>query len=258
MGVNRELDRAAWLGTVDDFIRSDLDSWIQSLVSFHQYRFTDAVHASQVDAWINSFRVLKGALSELVDYNHNAARATLIFEYMLPREGGRRPDVLLLAGDRVIVIEFKDFAKPLQAHVDQVAAYARDLSHYHEATHGREVVAILVLTLGKGINDLVDQVRIVDADSLAGVLAAHTRNDLEDPIDPVEWLNADYAPLPSLVQAARTIFEHEPLPSIRRAASEGIPEAVGSLMQIAQEAERTGSRHLALVHNQATSLGMAR
>jgi hypothetical protein len=39
-------------------------------------------------------------------------------------------------------------------------------------------------------------------------------------------LDAEYAPLPSLVIAARSISRHEPLPQIQRAQSAGIPETV--------------------------------
>jgi DNA helicase IV len=60
-------------------------------------------------------------------------------------------------------------------------------------------------------------------------------------------VEADYEPLPALVAAARRIFEHEPLPQIRRARSAGIPEALESLQRIAGQAQRSGERHLALV-----------
>jgi len=50
-----------------------------------------------------------------------------------------------------------------------------------------------------------------------------------------------------LVAAARRIFEHEPLPQIKRAASAGIPQALASLQRTAREAQRKHERHLALV-----------
>ena len=44
------------------------------------------------------------------------------------------------------------------------------------------------------------------------------------------WIDADYSPLPSLVTAARRIFEHEPLPQIRKAQSAGIPDTIAKLV----------------------------
>jgi hypothetical protein len=60
-------------------------------------------------------------------------------------------------------------------------------------------------------------------------------------------LLSDYVPLPNLVEAARTIFRHEPLPQIRRAQSAGIPETIAELLRIADEAQNRQERHLALV-----------
>jgi hypothetical protein len=70
----------------------------------------------------------------------------IAFEYELPRERGRRVDVAILAGESVVLLEFKDFVDTLQAHVDQVAAYARDLSSYQTASHNRSVIPVLVKT----------------------------------------------------------------------------------------------------------------
>lgn len=69
----------------------------------------------------------------------------------------------------------------------------------------------------------------------------------EQKLDAQAWLDADYAPLPTLVGAARRIFNHEPLPSIRRALSAGIPETIQTLVEIARQAKDKGEHHLALV-----------
>src|SRR5205823_5830561 len=92
------------------------------------------------------FVVLQQQLRLLTENHPQTKDWTIIFEYELPRERGRRPDVIILAGDTILVLEFKDYATVLQAHIDQVAAYVRDLQHYHAASHHRHLVPILVLT----------------------------------------------------------------------------------------------------------------
>lgn len=172
----------------------------------------------------------------------------MIFEYELPRERGCRPDVVLLAHTTtVVVLEFKDVASPWQAHIDQTAAYARDLRYYHAASHHRDVLPILVPTAFVDSTREQDEVWIVPPHHLAGVLARLVPSTTELPLDPMVWLAADYAPLPSLVTAARTIFQHEPLPQIRRAQSAGIPETIAELVAIAKTAQAQGECHLALV-----------
>ncbi len=113
MGANRELDRAGWFGSVDDFLRNDIQDWEESLRDFHIVRFHEAASPQQVTAWRNSHRVLREVLVDLVDRRPGIRDATVVFEYMLPREGGRRADAIFLYGDQVHVIEFKDFSAPL-------------------------------------------------------------------------------------------------------------------------------------------------
>ena len=85
------------------------------------------------------------------------------------------------------------------------------------------------------------------APDLARVLIELERRSPAEPIDAAAWLDADYSPLPSLVTAARRIFDHEPLPHIRRAQSAGIPQTLAYLTAIAEEARASGGLHLALV-----------
>jgi len=181
--------------------------------------------------------VLHDALRDLGD-------AYIIFEYELPRERGRRPDVVILVGPTVVVLEFKDYRTARQAHIDQVAAYARDFRHYHAASHTVTVVPLLVLTGSIDPPTTVDDVTIVGPKDVACALAGFERGNA---IDPYNWLASDYSPLPTLVAAARTIFKHEPLPHIRRAHSAGIPETIAELVRIADEAQSKHELHLALV-----------
>jgi hypothetical protein len=74
-----------------------------------------------------------------------APRSIGASEYELPLEGERRPDVVVLTGDVVCVLEFKSSVAASIADLDQVRAYARDLGDYHKESHGRRVVPILVL-----------------------------------------------------------------------------------------------------------------
>ncbi|MEM6426228.1 MAG: DNA/RNA helicase domain-containing protein, partial [Cyanobacteria bacterium P01_D01_bin.128] len=66
-------------------------------------------------------------------------------------------------------------------------------------------------------------------------------------IDIEAWVSADYAPLPTVIQAARQIFQHEPLPSIRRAESAGIPQLLNYLNRLVIDASQQRERHLVLI-----------
>jgi hypothetical protein len=76
----------------------------------------------------------------------------------------------------------------------------------------------------------------------------HELADSAHPIVDTEgFLRADtYAPLPSIVQAARELFNHRPLPFIKRARASTEP-ALKYISEIARHAAATKSRHLVLL-----------
>ena len=257
---NKQMENAAtlrshtcgWSGTVQAFLSAEVSEWRSQLVAHHESRFVDSPSAAQLTAWSRSFAVLRSAFTQLLPLHPPAACWSLIFEYELPRERGRRPDVVVLAGARIFVLEFKDFATIRSAHIDQVAAYARDLQQYHAASHGREVLPVLVPTRSAGTHETQGSVLVAPPHELAASLTllaapAEPHPGEQPDIDLAAWLAADYAPLPSLVSAARAIFRHEPLPQIRRAQSAGIPDTVATVVAIAKRARERGERHLALV-----------
>ncbi len=90
------------------------------------HAFLPDVDASQLRAWDDSIPKLQREIGESLQAHPDAAEYSAILEYQLPLEF-RRPDVLLLVGSAVIVLELKGKESPSQADLDQAAAYARDL-----------------------------------------------------------------------------------------------------------------------------------
>ena len=202
--------------------------------------------AQQAVAWELSYDVLEPALTALVAEDPDANEYHLIFEYELPGEGGRRPDVVLLAADIIVVIEVKANKSGVHAaDLDQTRAYARDIAHYHQVSHGREVRAALLLTARTQADETRGEVEVVSAATLADYL--RKLEPAPSPIDPQAWLESPYAPLPSIIKAARHVFNAEPLPFIRRAESAGIPQVMDFLQSLSEQARMRGERHIVLV-----------
>lgn len=266
-GVGQERTPAGWHGSVADFLVLTEEHFVGTLSAHLRRCMGLGLDGLQLTAWRNEFAVLKSALSAAVARESHAREWHVVFEYELPRERGRRPDVVILTGSQAIVLEFKDADRPQPAHIDQVAAYARDLSEYHAASHDKLVDPVLVLTRSSdekaGGRDSRGEpparldpreqqpspyrVTITGPASLTDVLLALVARSPAEPLDAEVWLTADYEPLPSLVSAARRLFEHEELPHIRRASSAGIPETVAELVRSAAAARADGEHHLALV-----------
>jgi hypothetical protein len=142
------------------------------------------------------------------------------------------------------VFEFKQGEKLQRAAIDQVNAYARDLAEYHSKSHSIPTTPVLIPTGTSNLDSMKDGVRILSPDRISAVL-----DGLEDadPVDLTDWLEGDYAPLPTLIAAAKMIFNHERLPAIKRAESLGVGKAVEVLRGIAKEARTNGERVLAFV-----------
>src|SRR3954451_9418058 len=153
----------------------------------------------------------------------------------------RRPDVVVLAGETIIILEFKTTPLVAASHIDQVAAYARDIREYHEASHWRKVVGVLVSTRLEAEHAPSGEVTVCGRAGLAQALNDYGGGGI---IDFGGWLGATYAPLPSLVSAARLIFQHEHLPHVRRALAAGVPETVALVDRLSAEAKRERLRRL--------------
>lgn len=229
-----------WSGTVADFLKLPAETWLEHMVSQHQRLYQQQSARTQIHAWQDTAAVLSPALVQPYQQEWG-----LIFEYELPREGGRRPDVVLLAGDQIWVLEFKQKSAIAAADCDQTMAYASDLKTYHPGCRDRSVRPLLVLTRRKKPAELRDDVQPVSPIQLKEVLA--TDADKGGNIDVQAWVTADYAPLPTVIQAARQIFQREPLPSIRRAESAGIPHLLDTLNRIVVRASQNQERHLVLI-----------
>jgi hypothetical protein len=234
-------NRCGWLSDLSTLCDTDKEIIILSLE-----RFIGERNPLQLIAWNNSIPILQQEAGIVLDREEIAKFFNTLLEYELPREGGRRPDVVILQTG-VIVVEFKDKNAALPADLDQVAAYARDLKHYHEMSHELEVTAVLIPTLYKGSRTKINSVYVLPPNQLSQFLVEQARLKPGIPINALNWANGEYAPLPSLVQAARLLFQHQPLPRIKRAEGAKLPEVVDLVLAVCHEAAATKTRHLIFV-----------
>ena len=230
--------------------------WVSDLPTFRgtaprviRLRLCDFVRDAspeQVRAWDRWIPDLQQESAALLDVVEAARGYTTILEYELPRDS-RRPDVIVLEHGIVVVLELKGRPDTQRAGLDQVLAYARDLRAYHGACHDRPVVPVLVLSAADGAARTVDDAWVVGPRGVHGLLAQLGRQLAGPPLDPTEFLRPDaYAPLPSIVQAARHLLEHGELPFIKRAQANTTP-ALTAIAAIAREAAATRTRHLVVL-----------
>ncbi|MFI3805628.1 DNA/RNA helicase domain-containing protein [Vagococcus fluvialis] len=215
--------------TLSEFFRIDSTSLVNEVKSFAESNGFP-VSDSQVDSWLDCFEFLNNMFGK----SNADPELVLIFEYLLPLEGGRRPDVILLMSKKVIVLEFKRKGRILLEDQKQAILYKQDLSNYHEATTDQQlkVESYLVFTLDaeeKG-NEIIP---ILSRENFLEFI----NNEIVgmDPMEDYfvnEWLSSNYTPLPSIISASKLLFETGELPQIKRIKDGDISEALSVIEEV--------------------------
>ncbi|WP_181137237.1 hypothetical protein [Vibrio hyugaensis] len=200
------------------FLQVQEEQWLTQMSSEFESNFPGLELGDlQKRAWADCFKHLQVELSKCT-----LSDGYIIFEYVLPMEGGRRPDVLLLIENKLFILEFKMKDGYQRADYDQLCGYYRDLCNYHHESAKLDVIAGLVLTQSTSkLAEIESDISILSSDKLRAFLDKHltgapTCTDLKS------WLESAYVPLPNLVDAAVEIFNDNPIDELKSAKSAGI------------------------------------
>jgi hypothetical protein len=129
------IEPAYYQNKISSFLAANQDQILGELTNKHSF----AVDLKQKNAWIEQIQSLKDQLCDFLDDN-------IFLEFAIPRMG-KRTDVVLIIRGIVYVIEYKIGAEAHETHaIDQVTDYALDLKNFHEGSHCKYVVPILVST----------------------------------------------------------------------------------------------------------------
>jgi hypothetical protein len=186
-----------------------------------QSKFADEV--SQKYAWSEEIRILQNVL---VGYE-----GSIYFEFSVPRMG-QRIDVLILINSIIFVLEFKVGEKdfPMSA-IDQVWDYALDLKNFHETSHDKLIAPILISTEAKVLNAMI--ISTPDDDKLITPIKC-TETLLKDVIGRLieleegetinhkEWEKGRYCPTPTIIEAAKALYNGHSVAEISRSDASAI------------------------------------
>lgn len=184
--------------------------------------------STQKFAWESEIAIMKGVLAPYI-----SEQAYILFEYTIPRLG-KRIDVVVLLRERIFVIEFKAGEENYHyADVDQVMDYALDLKNFHQASQDRMIVPILVATEStifsstcqfSHYDDGVYEPLLTNAKNLGNIIQLV----LADNITPItykiaiaDWARSRYAPTPTIIEAARSLYLNHSVEDITRHEAEG-------------------------------------
>ena len=215
--AQNETPRYLYGSTFADFISSDPYTISGRL---HNAYHGQALTTTD-EAWMREICLLQEVLKPWKD-----EEAEIIFEYNIPRLG-KRIDVVLLLRCMIFCLEFKVGEKnALQADVEQVMDYALDLKNFHKLSHDRKIVPILIPTdytaqghtfQPSAYEDSVYNPLIVGADGIRSLLQGIINHaGANTPGSIPNWAISPYAPTPTIIEAARRLYENHSVEDITR------------------------------------------
>ena len=208
--------RCLYDNSIKDFLNDSEFSVLGTLCD----RYHGEALTTTREAWKSEISIMQKALSQ---YKNNSGQ--IIFEYDIPRLG-KRIDVVLLLKGIIFCIEFKvGESSILEADIDQVLDYALDLKNFHKFSQDKVIVPILVATNYKRSSTEI-RMSVYD-DGIVNPLVTGESNITsliriilnafphELPIDK-NWTISPYAPTPTIIEAARSLYENHSVENITR------------------------------------------
>jgi len=243
-----------WAGQVDEFLAADQLDILDALKQHHTERFPNFdLGQNQISAWIRTIDSFQDHLQPLAGFE-GGSESLIVFEYELPGEGGRRPDVTIVTPTQhVFVIECKNRGTLHNPDIDQLEQYRNDLTGYHSQTPPEQTQAYLcLLDSANGALDVDDRsVPILQVDKGGfDSLLADIQEALRQPTTyaPASWLDGEYTPMPELTDAVVETFQEGELSYITEFHnSTNVEDAIGHIQAATERAINKQKHILVLV-----------
>lgn len=210
------MSRCLYNSSFTDFLNTDDNTIFGVLCD----RYHGEALTTTREAWKSEISIMKDILVRFANKD-----GQIIFEYDIPRLG-KRVDVVLLFEGIVFCVEFKvGESRILESDIDQVLDYALDLKNFHKFNEDRIIAPILVATnyrnSSTNIQMSVYDDRVVNplVSGKAGV--SHLISEVlrcfpnETSVNP-NWIISPYAPTPTIIEAAKTLYENHSVENITR------------------------------------------
>lgn len=219
------MNRAYFDETIYSFLQTSNEAIIGILALRHGQNLVN----QQTEAWKTQFNILRKELQSFSQHGH------IFFEFMIPRMG-RRADCVLVVDGIIFVVEFKIGSDTFTyADREQTSGYALDLKHFHQGSHDKLIIPILLASRAESTPyswevspEIVANVACISANDLSVFIKnAVTRFPLKK-IDPITWANSRYMPTPTIVEAAQALYAKHKVEDISRSEAGGENIAVTS------------------------------
>lgn len=206
------MQKSYYNSSITNFLQESIDSIFGKLSQKHSHSLEDL----QKIAWKKQIEILKQVAKSLDS-------GSIYFEFSIPRMG-KRVDNIIIIKDLILLLEFKigcfEYSKHAQ---NQTIDYCLDLINFHEGSHNKKVIPILIASNAENIkND------IFNSKSLQKSILCNEENletnileiievlSSEQSIDIEKWENSAYKPTPTIIEAAQALYKKHSVEEISR------------------------------------------
>lgn len=241
------MPRYYYRNSIKDFLKSS-ENEILGILSFDN---SFDLNSEQKNAWVSEISIMKDVLS-------NYAEGQILFEYSIPRLG-KRVDVIVLLHGIIFVLEFKVGENSfLRNNIEQVWDYTLDLKNFHEDSHNKVIVPILVATealetssqfFACAYDDKVYEPVCTNAKNLYLCIKKILEIEKTQETDISEWADSRYSPTPTIIQAASALFNNHSVADITRteASSKNLTVTCNYISDIIKQSKENREKAICFV-----------
>lgn len=206
------MKRSYYNNSIEKFLVDSENQILAELVRSHDFALEDL----QRNAWLAQIRLLKTNLRVY-------PKGHIFFEFGIPRMG-KRVDVILILSGLILVVEFKVGDKTYSSKaIEQVLDYALDLKNFHEGSHNRIIIPILISTEANEVDNsfnifedkIVHPLKVNKSNinqNIISILARYSDSE----INAYYWAKSPYKPTPTIIEAAQALYQGHSVNEISR------------------------------------------
>lgn len=208
------------------------------------------------EAWTDEIHIMQEVLLPWKDED-----GQVIFEYDIPRLG-KRIDVVLLLRGLIFCLEFKVGEREmLQSNIEQVLDYALDLKNFHLLSQNRTIVPILIPTRFQSssnefrpsvYDDFIYNPLVTGANGLQQLIAdvlTHAGATAPDPSLGADWIISPYSPTPTIIEAAKRLYENHSVEDITRHEADKVStdRTIAYILDVIKTSREKGEKSICFV-----------
>lgn len=246
------MTRCLYHASIHEFLQQSPEALLGTFVNnYHGVAMT-----TTNEAWADEIHIMQEVLLPWQDED-----GQVIFEYDIPRLG-KRIDVVLLLRGLIFCLEFKVGEREmLQSNIEQVLDYALDLKNFHLLSQNRTIVPILIPTRFQSssnefrpsvYDDSIYNPLVTGANGLQQLIVdvlAHAGATAPDPSLGADWIISPYSPTPTIIEAAKRLYENHSVEDITRHEADKVStdRTIAYILDVIKTSREKGEKSICFV-----------